>query len=114
MIEEEKILDLTVDTFDNFVKNQKTRVLVDFWASWCQPCKKLHPVIQDIANIYSGRLVVAKLDVGLSDDRTIIDRYDIKGIPLLMLFEDGDVIAKKCGGRLSRSDICAFIDEALV
>lgn len=87
---------LNKDNFDQTVANGV--VLVDFWATWCGPCKMLAPTIDAIATEYKGRAVVGKVDVDESEE--IARRFGILSIPTLFLFKDGEVVEKLVGYRL--------------
>lgn len=87
---------LNEDNFDNTVANGL--VLVDFWATWCSPCKMLAPTIDAIATEYKDRVVVGKVDVDESE--AIARRFGIMSIPTLFLFKDGEVVEKLVGYRL--------------
>ncbi len=87
---------LNEDNFDNTVANGL--VLVDFWATWCGPCKMLAPTIDAIATEYKDRVVVGKVDVDESE--AIARRFGIMSIPTLFLFKDGEVVEKLVGYRL--------------
>jgi thioredoxin 1 len=85
-------------------------VLVDFWAEWCGPCKAIAPILEDVANAYSGKLQVAKMNV--DDNRDVPAKHGIRGIPTLILFKDGQVSATKVGA-LSKAQLTAFIDQQI-
>ena len=87
---------LNKDNFDQVVANGV--VLVDFWATWCGPCKMLAPTVDAIATQYKDRVVVGKVDVDESED--IARRFGIMSIPTLFLFKDGEVVEKLVGYRL--------------
>ncbi len=75
---------LTEENFDNEVLNSSIPVLVDFWAEWCVPCKRLTPIIEELSLEYSGRVKVMKLNVDSAPD--IAARYGISGIPHFICF----------------------------
>ena len=81
--------DLAVNdaNFDKEVLESSEPVLVDFWAAWCAPCRKLTPIIDEIGKQYTGRMKVAKLNV--DEAGAIAARYGIKSIPTVILFKDG-------------------------
>jgi Thiol-disulfide isomerase and thioredoxins len=81
--------------------------LVDFWAEWCGPCKALAPVLDEIADEYDGKLIIAKINVDENDQTP--PKYGIRGIPTVLLFKDGAVEATKMGA-LSKAELSAFID----
>ena len=70
-------------------------VLVDFWAPWCAPCKKMEPALEDLAARHSGRLTVATLNV--DEEPGCAGRYDVLSLPTLMLFKGGEPVARIAG-----------------
>ncbi len=104
----DKILALSDDNFEDEVLKSGKPVLVDYWAEWCGPCKMITPILEDIAEEYSDRLKVAKLNI--DDNPDTPPKYGIRGIPTLMLFKDGQVEATKVGA-LSKSQLTAFLDQ---
>ena len=106
----EHILHVTDTSFEADVLQSQTPVLVDYWAEWCGPCKSIAPILDDIAKDYTGKLVVAKLNIDENADTPA--KYGIRGIPTLMLFKNGGVEATKVGA-LSKSQLTAFIDSNL-
>ncbi len=104
----EHIAYVTDDTFETEVLQSDVPVLVDYWAEWCSPCKMIAPVLSEIAEEYSGKLRVAKLNI--DENPATPPKYGIRGIPTLMLFANGQVEATKVGA-LSKSQLAAFIDQ---
>jgi thioredoxin 1 len=80
--------------FDELLAKEKF-VLVDFWATWCAPCRMIAPVIEQIADNYDGKVTVAKVDVDENQELSI--RYGIQSIPTVVLFKDGKVESKEIG-----------------
>ena len=90
------VLHLTKENFDASIAEGK--VIVDFWATWCGPCKILAPTIDAIATEYKDRVVVGKVDV--DENEALARRFGIMSIPTLFLFKDGEVVEKLVGYRL--------------
>jgi len=101
---------VTDATFDQEVLKSSKPVLVDFWAAWCGPCRMVAPVVEQIANEYSDRLEVAKLDVDENPD--IAMRYGIMSIPTLMIFKDGK-IAQRMVGYMPKEVMKRYVDATL-
>ncbi len=78
------MLDVNKDTFDKEVLKSGIPVLVDFWAPWCGPCRVVGPVLEKISSEYTNKLKFAKLNV--DDNQEIAQRYDIRGIPCMIVF----------------------------
>jgi thioredoxin 1 len=106
----ELIVEVTDATFESEVIQASMPVLVDYWAEWCGPCKNIAPILEEIATDYNGKLKVAK--VNIDDNQDTPTRYGIRGIPTLMLFKGGNVVATKVGS-LGKSQLAAFIDTNL-
>lgn len=104
----DNIVHVTDSTFEDEVLKSDTPVLVDYWAEWCGPCKAIAPVLEEIADEYEGKLIVAKMDV--DDNQSTPQKYAVRGIPTLMIFKNGNAAATKVG-QLSRSQLSAFIDS---
>ena len=103
-----KIVHISDDSFSDEVLNADGPVLIDYWAEWCGPCKMIAPILDELAEEYSGRLKIAKLNI--DDNPETPPKYGIRGIPTLMLFKDGNVEATKVGA-VSKSQLAAFIDS---
>jgi thioredoxin 1 len=95
-------------SFDDEVLKSDVPVLVDYWADWCGPCKMIAPILEEIADDYTGKLKIAKLNI--DENPNTPPKYGIRGIPTLMLFKDGNVEATKVGA-LSKSQLTAFLDS---
>ena len=88
-------LELTDDDWQTRVLDAGEPVVVDFWAPWCVPCRKVHPMIEDIGERYAGRVVVAKLNI--DDHPRSAARYDVLSLPTVMVFRDGEPVARLAG-----------------
>jgi thioredoxin 1 len=99
---------VTDSTFDSEVVESPTPVLVDFWAEWCQPCKMIAPVLEQIASENDGKIKIAKLNV--DENPSLMQQFGIRGIPTLILFKNGVVAAQKVGA-LGKGQLMSFIDN---
>jgi thioredoxin 1 len=105
-----KIKHVTDSSFNSEVLESPIPVLIDFWAEWCGPCKMIAPVLDESAETYAGRLDIAKINV--DENQSVPSKYHVRGIPTLMLFKHGEVVATKIGA-VSKSQLAAFIDANL-
>lgn len=85
-------------------------VLVDFWASWCGPCRMVAPIIESLAEEYDGRVSFCKVNV--DDEGQLAARFGIESIPTVMIFKDGEVVERAVGVR-SRDEYCDMLDKLL-
>lgn len=86
---------LTSDNFESEVIASEIPVLVDFWATWCGPCKMLGPVISQIADEYEGKVKVGKVNV--DEEEELAAKYGIQSIPTVLLFKGGEVVEQSLG-----------------
>ncbi|OCG34521.1 thioredoxin TrxA [Gilliamella sp. Gris1-4] len=106
----DNIVQLSEATFDKVVNESSKPVLVDFWASWCGPCKMVAPILEEIAQEYSDKIVIAKLNI--EENPNIAPKFGIRGIPTLLIFKNGQVAATQVGA-LSKAQLKNFIDPQL-
>jgi len=104
------LITLTEANFQTEVLSSAQPVLVDFWATWCGPCKRIAPVVAELAGEYQGRAKVAKLDVDTAP--TLAQKYGIQSIPALLFFKDGKVI-DQCVGVVSKGELQGKLDKLL-
>ncbi|WP_294614365.1 thioredoxin [uncultured Gilliamella sp.] len=101
---------LTETTFDKIINDATRPVLVDFWADWCEPCKRFAPILEDVAQEYSEKVLINKLNI--SENPNISPKFAIRGIPTLLIFKNGQVVARH-EGALSKTQLKNFIDAQL-
>lgn len=99
-------------TSENFneVINGELPVLVDFWATWCGPCRMVSPFIEQLAEEYEGK--VAFMKVNVDKEPALCEKYRVSSIPNLVLFKDGDVVDQSAGAR-PKAQLAAFIEQVL-
>lgn len=102
------IINATDATFDADVLQSETPVLVDFWATWCAPCKAIAPVLEALADDYDGKIKIAKVDV--TENEETAAKYGIRNIPALYVFKNGEVVDQVVGA-LPRSKLAEFIEK---
>lgn len=104
------IIEVFDKNFNEIVLLSKDYVLVDFWADWCGPCKILAPILEEIADQYLGKLIVAKMNVDLNIH--IPPKYSIRGIPSLLLFYNAQIVSTKIGV-ISKVELIDFLNHHL-
>jgi len=99
---------ISAGNFESEVLGSPVPVLIDFWASWCMPCKMISPFIDQLADEYSGRLKVVK--VNIDDENELANRHGIVSIPTLILYKDGEIAGKRVGA-VPKHDIEALFRD---
>ena len=91
----ENVQTFTDSNFDQSVLQSGQPVLVDFWAEWCGPCKRLGPTIDQLASEYAGKITIGKLNV--DDNPNTAIKFQIRGIPAVLLFKGGEIVESVIG-----------------
>ena len=102
----DKVMTFTDTNFDT--ETRAGVVLVDFWAEWCGPCRRLAPTVDALAADFDGRVKVGKLNV--DDNPNVAGRFQIRGIPTLLLFKDGQVV-ESVVGLAAKDELKKVIDK---
>jgi thioredoxin 1 len=104
----EKVLTLTDEKWKEDVLASPQPVLVDFWAEWCAPCKMMAPSIEALAEEFDGRIRVGKLNV--DENAATSEKYDIRGIPTIMIFKGGEV-KEQVVGVTSKENLARLVER---
>lgn len=104
----ENVKNFTDNNFEVDVLKSGDPVLVDFWAEWCGPCKRLAPTVDALAAEYAGKVTVGKLNV--DENPNISFKYQVRGIPTLLLFKGGQVV-ESVVGLAQKDDLKKVIDK---
>ncbi|MBI5375119.1 MAG: thioredoxin [Candidatus Schekmanbacteria bacterium] len=105
-----KEIEANEGNFEVEVLKSAVPVLVDFWATWCGPCKMVAPIVSEIANEYDGKIKVAKVNV--DDNQSLAMKYGIRSIPSLLLFKGGQVVDQIIGAQ-PKTALSVMIDKHL-
>jgi thioredoxin 1 len=100
----------TMENFEKEVLRSPMPVLVDFWATWCGPCRMIAPAVAQMSEKYEGKLSVVKIDVDKNSD--LASQYGVASIPTLMIFKNGEIVDQKVGA-VSVAVLDAFVSQHL-
>jgi len=104
------LLEFSEKNFEEEVLKSDQPVLVDFWATWCAPCRMMEPAVNAVAEAYAGRAKVGKLNV--DENLSLTSQYRIRGVPTLLLFKSGQ-IREQIAGTASKEAISKMLDKHL-
>lgn len=104
------VIEINDSNFDSEVVNSNIPVVVDFWATWCGPCRKLGPVIDEIAKDYEGKVKFVKVNVEECIDTA--KKYSISGLPSLIVFNQGEAV-ERMAGLMPKSTIISNVEKYL-
>lgn len=102
------VIDINDENFEQEVVKSSVPVVVDFWATWCGPCRKLGPVVEEISQTYEGRVKFVKVNV--EECLNTAKTYSISGLPSLLIFKDGEAV-ERMAGLMPKSTIISNIEK---
>jgi thioredoxin 1 len=105
-----KPVNITDETFETEVLQADTPVIVDFWATWCGPCKMIAPILEELAGEYADKVKVVKIDVDANNQTAA--QYNIMSIPSLLFFKNGEVVDQVIGA-LPKAQLTARLEKVL-
>ncbi len=102
------VIEITTQNFENEVLKADVPVLVDFWASWCGPCKMVSPIIDELADDFEGRAKVGKINV--DEQMELAEKFKVMTIPTVMIFKNGEMVEKSVGAK-AKADFAQMIES---
>lgn len=104
------VIELTKTNFEKEVMTSSVPVVVDFWASWCGPCRMVSPIIDELSEEYDGRIKVCKVNV--DEESALASEFAVVSIPTVLIIKDGKIAERSVGAK-SFDDFCDMIDAHL-
>ena len=106
----DNIITITVDNFETEVLQSNVPVLVDFWATWCGPCKMILPIIDELADDFAGKAKVGKINI--DEQMPLAEKYQVMTIPTIMIFKNGEIAEKSVGAK-AKADFAAMLEQQI-
>ena len=107
------IVTLSAENFESEVLKSATPVLVDFWAEWCGPCKQIAPVLSELADEYTGKAKVAKLNIEDGANQQLAINFRVQSIPMFLVFKGGQIVAQQVGIAGGKAKLKSLLDGAV-
>ena len=102
------VIEVTEENFNEIVEQSECPVLVEFWAPWCGPCKNMAPVLDELASDFDGKAKICKVNIDECED--LAYNYDVRSIPFIILFNEGEIAGTKVGTQ-SKTSLTKLLNE---
>ena len=103
-----KVINISSESFNNVINNANVPLLVDFWATWCAPCRMMAPILDSLAESLEGKVIIGKVNVDDCEDLAI--KYQINAIPNLLIFKNGE-LKESIVGFVRESELSSILSK---